>query len=86
LRAFTAKLLRAIEQQRNEVARREQVLAVADRDFSDAQRKLKSLQALQARGTELARVVEQRREQIVVDELAQAMLRGHERPLAAGGW
>jgi hypothetical protein len=31
-------------------------------------------------------VVEQRREQIVVDELAQAMLRGHERPLAAGGW
>jgi flagellar FliJ protein len=86
LRAFTAKLLKAIEQQRNEVTRREQVLAVADRDFNDAQRKLKSLQALQARGTEQARVVAQRREQIVVDELAQTMLRGHERPLAAGGW
>lgn len=86
LRAFTAKLFKAIEQQRNEVTRREQVLAAADRDFLEAQRKLKSLQALQTRAAEQARTVAQRREQKLLDELAQTMLRGHERPLATEGW
>ncbi len=86
LRAFSAKLGKAIEQQRNEVARREQVLAVAEHEFNEAQRKMKSLQALQARGAEQARVVAQRREQKRVDERAQTMLGSQERPLAAGGW
>jgi flagellar FliJ protein len=86
LRAFSAKLGKAMEQQRNEVARREQVLAAAEHEFNDAQRKVKSLQALQARGAEQARVVAQRREQKLVDELAQTMLSSQERPLAAGGW
>lgn len=86
LQAFTAKLFKAIEQQRNEVKRREQVLAAADRDFLDAQRKLKSLQALQTRGAEQARAAEQRLEQKLLDEFAQTMLRGHERPLATEGW
>jgi flagellar FliJ protein len=86
LRAFSAKLGKAMEQQRNEVARREQVLAVAEHEFNEAQRKVKSLQALQSRSAEQARVVAQRREQKLVDELAQTMLSSQERPLAAGGW
>lgn len=86
LRSFAAKLDKALQQQRNEIIHREQLLKAAEHEFNDAQCKLKSMQALQARGAEQARAVAQRREQKLVDELAQTMLVAHERPLAAGGW
>jgi flagellar FliJ protein len=86
LRSFAAKLDKALEQQRNEIIHREQLLNAAEHEFNDAQRKLKSMQALQVRSAEQARAVAQRREQKLVDELAQTMLVAQERPLAAAGW
>lgn len=84
LRAFVAKLDRAIVQQENEVTRREQVLASAERGYTEAQRKLKSLQALQVRSDERSRQMAQRREQKLLDEIAQGM--GSARSLTASGW
>lgn len=86
LRAFVAKLERAIDQQGNEIARREQVLQAAEQEFNDAQRKLKSLQALQKRQQEHTRERTQRQEQKLLDEMAQGMRGGRERPLTVGGW
>jgi flagellar protein FliJ len=70
LRAFAAKLKRAVEQQTNEVARREQVLAAADAELLHMQRKLKSLEALTGRKVETQRQVAARREQKSNDEMA----------------
>ena len=86
LQAFAGKLQRALEQQGNETRRREQVLAVAEHEFIESQRKLKSLQALQERGLAQARQAAVRREQKAVDEMAQGMFARSERPLATNGW
>lgn len=83
LRAFTAKLRRAVEQQRGEVARREQVVAAAAAEFLQMQRKLKSLEALAERRLDGERRSAARREQKTMDELARAT---RPTPLAGSGW
>jgi flagellar FliJ protein len=84
LRAFTAKLVRAVEQQQGEVARREQVLAAAEAELAQTQRKLRSLEALAERKRESERLVLARREQKSTDELARQAPRLS--ALAGGAW
>lgn len=84
LRAFVAKLENAVEQQRLEVQRREQILATTDSDLTQAQRKLRSLEALDTRRRDDARRVAARHEQKAMDELARNAARPL--PLAQGGW
>ncbi|MCU0951687.1 MAG: flagellar export protein FliJ [Burkholderiaceae bacterium] len=84
LRAFADKLKRAVEQQTAELARRTQVLAAADAELLQMQRKLKSLEALAERKRESARLVAARREQKTMDEMAQHAPRLS--PLAGGAW
>lgn len=84
LRAFVDKLSRAVGQQQAEVRRREQIVAAADADFTQAQRKLKSLEALQTRRVEGERLAGARREQKTMDELARSALRTS--PLAPASW
>jgi flagellar FliJ protein len=86
LRAFAGKLQQAIAQQRNEVERRALVLEQAAGELTEAQRKMKSLQALQTRALDTARSLQGRRDQKLTDELSQSMLAGRARPLAVGGW
>jgi len=83
LRAFTAKLQQAIEAQQLEVERRAAALAAADEALQQAQRRLKSLQALEHRRLADARQTLARREQKTQDELAQS---GRARPLAPSEW
>lgn len=83
LRAFVAKLDRALEQQRTEVARREKLAVAADADFMQATRKVKSLEALETRRLENERQVAARREQKTMDELAR---NARPSPLASAGW
>jgi flagellar FliJ protein len=83
LRAFTAKLQQAIEAQQLEVERRAAALAAADEALQQAQRRLKSLQALEHRRLADARLKLARREQKTQDELAQS---GRARPLAPSEW
>ena len=88
LRAFAAKLKRAVDQQSGEVTRREQLLAAADTELMELQRKLKSLEALAERQRESQRLVAVRREQKLTDEMART-LAGHAprlSPLAGGAW
>jgi flagellar FliJ protein len=88
LRAFAAKLKRAVDQQAGEVTRREQLLAAADSELMELQRKLKSLEALAERQRESQRLVAARREQKLTDEMART-LAGHAprlSPLAGGAW
>jgi flagellar protein FliJ len=84
LRAFVAKLERAVEQQGQEVQRREKIVAAADAELTQAQRKLKSLQALDTRRRDGERQVAERREQKTMDELARHVPRLS--PLANPGW
>lgn len=72
LRAFVIKLERAVEQQSVEIKHREQMLAAADEEFNKMQRKVKSLETLQTRREEDARLVAQRRDQKNMDEMAQS--------------
>ncbi len=83
LRAFTAKLQRAIEAQQLEVERRAAALAAADEALRQTQQRVKSMQALEKRRLADARQTLARREQKAQDEMAQP--RG-ERPLAASEW
>lgn len=88
LRAFAAKLKRAVDQQSGEVTRREQLVAAADSELMELQRKLKSLEALAERQRESQRLVAARREQKLTDEMART-LAGHAprlSPLAGGAW
>lgn len=55
-------------------------------ELTEAQRKMKSLQALQTRALDTARSLQGRRDQKLTDELSQSMLAGRARPLAVGGW
>ena len=84
LRAFVDKLGRAVAQQQAELQRREQVVTAADAEFAQAQRKLKSLEALQTRRIEGERLAGARRDQKTMDELARGALRAS--PLAPAGW
>lgn len=88
LRAFTAKLKRAVDQQAGEVTRREQVLQAADTELLQMQRKLKSLEALAERQLASERLVHARREQKSMDELARTLTSHAPRlsPLAGGAW
>lgn len=85
-RAFAAKLEQAVTQQEGELRRCEQALVLADRNFIEAQRKVKSLQALQTRGAERQRQQAQRREQKTVDEVAQTMLGAADNRVVSAGW
>lgn len=84
LRAFVDKLGRAVSQQQAELQRREKIVAAADAEFAQAQRKLKSLEALQARRVEDERLAGARRDQKTMDELSRGALRAS--PLAPAGW
>lgn len=86
LHAFTGKLQHAIAQQHAEIERRTLVLAQAERELAAAQRKMKSLQALQERTLAAACAQQNQREQRRLDEVAQVMLAGGGRPLAVSGW
>jgi flagellar FliJ protein len=84
LRAFAAKLKRAVEQQAAELARREQVLAAAEAELAQMQRRLLSLAALAERKAESQRQVAARREQKTMDEMARHAPRLS--PLSGGAW
>jgi len=84
LRAFAAKLKRAVEQQQGEVTRREQVLAAADAELLQTQRKLRSLEALADRDLRARQLVAARREQKTTDEMARHAPRLSS--LAGGAW
>jgi flagellar export protein FliJ len=83
LRAFTARLQRAIEAQRLEVERRAAALATAEDELRQMYRRVKSLQALAERRRAQTRQKLARREQKALDEIAQA---ARERPLSASEW
>jgi flagellar export protein FliJ len=83
LRAFTARLQRAIEAQRLEVERRAAALATAEDELRQMYRRVKSLQALAERRRAQTRQKIARREQKALDEIAQA---ARERPLSASEW
>jgi flagellar export protein FliJ len=83
LRAFTARLQRAIEAQRLEVERRAAALATAEDELQQMYRRVKSLQALAERRRAQTRQKLARREQKALDEIAQA---ARERPLSASEW
>jgi flagellar export protein FliJ len=83
LRAFTARLQRAIEAQRLEVERRAAALATAEDELRQMYRRVKSLQALAERRRAQTRQKIARREQKALDEIAQSA-RG--RPLSASEW
>jgi flagellar FliJ protein len=84
LRAFAAKLKRAVDQQIGEVARRQQVLAAAETELVQMQRKLSSLEALAERQRIGERAVHARREQKSMDEIARQAPRLS--ALAGGAW
>lgn len=84
LRAFAAKLKRAVEQQGGELARREQVLAAAEAELTQMQRRLMSLAALAERKAESQRQIAARREQKTTDEMARHAPRLS--PLSGGAW
>jgi flagellar export protein FliJ len=83
LRAFTARLQRAIEAQRLEVERRAAALATAEDELRQMYRRVKSLQALAERRRAQTRQKIARREQKALDEIAQS---ARERPLSASEW
>lgn len=87
LRAFAAKLKRAVEQQSAEVERRRQVLAAAEAELAQMQRKLTSLQTLAGRQAETLRLHAARREQKATDETARTMAQVTGlSPLTGGAW
>lgn len=90
-RAFDGKLDDALVQQTREVERREAQVHVAEREFMDMQRRLKSLEALAARRHESIRQTTARREQKHTDEIAariaaHALARLTEHPAPALRW
>lgn len=89
-RAFDAKLEQALAQQAREVARREALVAAAEREFSDMQRRVKSLDTLALRRRESVRLSTVRREQKQTDEIAarsvNALARLTEHPVPALRW
>jgi flagellar FliJ protein len=84
LRAFAAKLRRAVDQQQGEVAHRTQLLTVADDELAQLQRRLKSLETLSARRRESERLQQSRRDQKTTDDLARQTPRLS--ALAGGAW
>ncbi len=86
LRAFCARLRRAIEQQAGEVTRRERALAQADGELVQAQRRLLSLEKLAERKRAEQNALQARREQKATDELAGGLAaRGTAPAPMAGG-
>ncbi len=76
-RAFDSKLSAAIAQQGREIERRQALVSAAQNEFSELQRRLKSLETLATRQLELARQKTVRREQKHTDELASRAAGAH---------
>jgi flagellar export protein FliJ len=72
LRAFVAKLARAIELQSAEVARREQQVAAAAAELAQMNSRVMSLEKLAERRERQVRQKQARREQRTLDELGRA--------------
>lgn len=75
LRAFVAKLTRAVEIQEIEVKHREAALAAADAELAQMRMRLSSLEKLATRQQQTAQTKERRREQRAQDELSNRMKR-----------
>lgn len=75
LRAFVAKLTRAVEIQELEVKNREADLASADGELAQMRVRLSSLEKLAARQLQSAQTKERRREQHTLDEMANRIKR-----------
>lgn len=75
LRAFVAKLSRAVEIQQVEVARREDALRAADADLQQMRVRLASLEKLAERQQQDAQAKERRLEQRSLDEMANRIRR-----------
>ncbi len=75
LRAFVAKLTRAVEIQEIEVRNREGALATADAELAQMRMRLSSLEKLAARQHQTAQTQERRREQRALDEMSNRMKR-----------
>ena len=75
LRAFVAKLTRAVEIQEIEVKHRETALAAADAELAQMRMRLSSLEKLATRQQQTAQTKERRREQRAQDEMSNRMKR-----------
>jgi flagellar FliJ protein len=75
LRAFVAKLTRAVEIQEIEVTNRDAVRATADGELAQMRTRLASLEKLAARQAHTAQGKERRREQRTLDEMANRIKR-----------
>jgi flagellar export protein FliJ len=75
LRAFVAKLTRAVEIQQTEVVRREEALTAADAELLQMRTRLGSLEKLQARHAQTAQTQARRHEQRSLDEMASRIRR-----------
>lgn len=75
LRAFVAKLTRAVEIQEIEVKHREAAQAAADAELAQMRTRLSSLEKLAARQHETAQTKERRREQRALDEMSNRIKR-----------
>lgn len=75
LRAFVAKLTRAVEIQAIEVKHREKALADADTELAQMRMRLSSLEKLAQRQLQTAQTQERRREQRALDEMSTRMKR-----------
>lgn len=80
---FAQRLEQAALAQMQDLRNRERALAAAEDEVRDAERKLKSLQALAARQAEQQRLLAQRLDQKQTDEAAQAIA-ARTPPFAAG--
>ncbi len=75
LRAFVAKLTRAVEIQAIEVKHRETAQAAADTELAQMRMRLSSLEKLAARQQQATLTKERKREQRSLDEMSQRMKR-----------
>lgn len=75
LRAFVAKLTRAVEIQQIEVSHREAALAAADGELAQMRMRLSSLEKLAARQLLSVQDKERRREQRTLDEMSSRIKR-----------
>jgi flagellar FliJ protein len=75
LRAFVAKLARAVEIQELEVKQRDAALAAADAELAQMRTRLSSLEKLAARQQQTAQAEERRREQRTLDEMSNRIKR-----------
>jgi flagellar FliJ protein len=75
LRAFVAKLTRAVEIQEIEVKHRESALATADGELAQMRMRLSSLEKLAERQQQTAQTKERRHEQRALDEISSRIKR-----------